>query len=164
VVVNTTLHEPALADAAIELFERRERDAFVELTRQAEGVWSGETVAPRDETAILRDDPAVRAAFEALKSAPGISLRPGDDVTVVPGATVRGTRVVLEPHLMSGWRPEGVRYIRGVSIPTVVQLAPAAGQVPDLFDRYVEVEGPADLRDFLGVLSLLVAKGVLVNR
>jgi hypothetical protein len=35
--------------------------------------------------------------------------------------------------------------------------------VPDLFDRYVRAEGPADLRDFLGVLSLLIAKGVLVQ-
>ena len=164
VVVNTALQEPSLADAATLLFERRERDAFIELTRQAEGVWTGVAVAPRDETAILRDDPEVRAAFEELKRAPAISLRAGDDVTIVPGATVRGDRVVLEPHLKCGWRPDGVRFIRGVSLPAMITLAPAAEQVPDLYDRYVNAEGPTDLRDFLGVLSLLVAKNVLVTR
>ena len=99
VVVHTSLTEPALTNPAIELFERRERDAFLELTRQAEGVWTGDAGTGSDDTALLRDDPAVHAAFEALKRADGISLRPAPDVTLVPGATVRAQRVVLEPHL-----------------------------------------------------------------
>jgi hypothetical protein len=162
VMVHTALTEESMTAAAVELFERRERDAFEELTRQAESMWTGESVASRDETALLRDDPSVHVAFDALKQADAIAFRAADDVAVVPAPTVRGQRVVLEPHLKCSWRPEGIRFIRGISLPALTSLAPGAAQVPDLFDRYVRAEGPADLRDFLGVLSLLVAKGVLV--
>ena len=163
VMVHTSLTEESMTSAAIDLFERRERSAFEELSRQAEAVWTGESAAPRDETAMLRDDPEVHAAFDALKRAQSLSLRPSAEVTVVAAPTVRGRRVVLEPHLRSAWRPEGVRFVRGISLPTLAELAPSATQVPDLYERYIRAEGPADLRDFLGVLSLLVAKGVLVR-
>jgi len=162
VMVHTALTEESMTGAALELFERRERDAFEELARQAESMWTGESAPSRDETALLRDDPSVHAAFDALKRADSIALRAADDVAVVPAPTVRGQRVVLEPHLKCTWRPEGIRFIRGISLPALTALTPGARQVPDLFERYVRAEGPADLRDFLGVLSLLVAKGVLV--
>ena len=162
VMVHTALTEESMTGAALELFERRERDAFEELARQAESMWTGESATSRDETALLRDDPSVHAAFDALKRADTIALRAADDVAVVPAPTVRGQRVVLEPHLKCTWRPEGIRFIRGISLPALTALTPGARQVPDLFERYVRAEGPADLRDFLGVLSLLVAKGVLV--
>ncbi|HKP27992.1 MAG TPA: tryptophan 7-halogenase [Gemmatimonadales bacterium] len=162
VMVHTSLTEESMTAAAIALFERRERDAFEELTRQAESMWTGESAPAHDETALLRDDPSVHAAFDALKQADAIAFRAATDVTVVAAPTVRGQRVVLEPHLTCAWRPDGVRFIRGISVPALTSLASGATQVPDLFDRYVRAEGPADLRDFLGVLSLLVAKRVLV--
>jgi flavin-dependent dehydrogenase len=161
VVVHTALTDDTMTDAAIELFEARERDAFEELSRQAEGVWTGAGAAPRDETTVLRE-PSVHAAFEALKRADSIALRPAPDVIMAPAPTVRGQRVVLEPHLRCAWKPNGVRFVRGISLPALTALAPSVSQVPDLFDRYTRAEGPTDLRDFLGVLSLLVAKGVLV--
>ena len=162
VMVHTSLTEESMTGAAIELFERREVDAFDELTRQAESMWTGESTPSRDETSLLRDDPAVHAAFDALKRADAIAFRAANDVMVVPAPTVRGQRVVLEPHLKCAWRPEGIRFVRGISLPALTSLAAGATQVPALFDRYVRSEGPCDLRDFLGVLSLLVAKGVLV--
>jgi hypothetical protein len=100
--------------------------------------------------------------LKALKEADAISLRPGPGVLLVPGPTVRGQRVVLEPHLRCAWRPD-VRFILGISVPTLISLAPGVSQVPDLYDQYVRAEGVTDLRDFLGVLSLLVSKGVLVQ-
>jgi flavin-dependent dehydrogenase len=162
VMVHTSLTEESMTAAAIELFERRERDAFDELGRQAESMWTGESAPSRDETALLRDDPSVHSAFDALKRAETFAFRPADDVSVIPAPTVRGHRVVLEPHLTCTWRPEGIRFVRGISLPALTALTAGARQVPDLFERYVRAEGPADLRDFLGVLSLLVAKGVLV--
>ena len=132
VVVHTSLTEPALTNPAIELFERRERDAFLELTRQAEGVWTGDAGTGSDETALLRDDPAVHAAFEAPSAPTGSRSDPAPDVTLVPGATVRAQRVVLEPHLQCAWRPDGVRFIRGISLPALIALAPRVTQVPDL--------------------------------
>ena len=137
VVVHTSLTEPSLTGAAIELFDRRERDAFHELSRQAAGVWTGDAGPGGDEVALLRDDPAVHAALKALKDAEAISLRPGSGVVLVPGPTVRGQRVVLEPHLRCDWRPDGVRFIRGISLPALIVLAPGATQVPDLYDQYV---------------------------
>ncbi len=157
VVVHTSLTDASLTGAAIELFEQREREAFLELSRQAANVWTGET-PPAPE------DPAVLAAFAGLKRAPAIRLRAAADVRLAPGPTVRGQRVVLEPHLKCGWQPDGIRYLLGVSLPRVIELAPSTSQVPDLYEQYVRAEGPTDLRAFLGVLSLLIAKGVLVQQ
>jgi len=163
VVVHTSLTEPALTGPAVALFERREREAFLELSRQAARVWTGEAAAAADDPAALFRDSAVQVAFTGLKQATAITLRAAPDVTIVAGPTVRGQRVVLEPHLHCSWRPDGIRYLLDVCLPRVIELAPGVAQVPDLYDRYVRAEGPTDLRAFLGVLSFLVAKGVLVN-
>jgi hypothetical protein len=163
VMVHTCLTDESMTGPSLQLFEARERDAFDELSRQAGALWTGAVTPPRDDAAMLRDDPAVHAAFDALKRADSIALRPAMDVTITPAPTIRGQRVVLEPHLTCAWRPNGIRFVRGISLPAVLALAPGATQVPELFDRYVRAEGPSDLRDFLGVLSLLVAKGVLVS-
>lgn len=164
VVVHTSLTEPALTGPAVALFERREREAFLELSRQAARVWTGESAAAPDDPAALFREGAVQAAFGGLKAAAGIALRPAPDVTIAPDATVRGQRVVLEPHLHCAWQPDGIRFLLGICLPRVIELVPTARQVPDLYDQYVRAEGPAELRDFLGVLSLLVARGVLVQQ
>ena len=43
----------------------------------------------------------------------------------------------------------------------MVELAPLHQQVPDLYEAYNRVCPPVPLPDFLGVLSVLIAKGAL---
>jgi hypothetical protein len=69
---------------------------------------------------------------------------------------------VLEPHVIP---PEGaaVRYVRDVDVLALLDLAPAARQVPDLFETYVGRLGRVALPDFLFALATAVAKGWLVR-
>lgn len=50
-----------------------------------------------------------------------------------------------------------------MSLPRVLELAPSCAQVPDLYEAYNRVEPWVTLPDFLGVLSVLLAKGLLVQ-
>ena len=64
---------------------------------------------------------------------------------------------------MPGWEA-GVRHLRGVDLPALVEMAPGFGQVPDLFEAFAARHEEVTLPDFLGALSVLIAKGVLENR
>ena len=65
--------------------------------------------------------------------------------------------------VVPGW-PAGVRHLRGVELPALVGMAPAFDHVPDLFEAYTGRHDAVALPDFLGALSVLIAKGVLENR
>ena len=75
---------------------------------------------------------------------------------------VRGNLIVLEPHLVAAGYPRGVRYLRGVDVVTVVQLAPSILQVPDLYEGYCQAHGQVPLPDFLFALATTVARRWLV--
>ena len=53
--------------------------------------------------------------------------------------------------------------MRGVDLLQLIELATSHSQVPDLFEAYQRVCPPVTLPDFLGALSVLLAKGVLHN-
>jgi flavin-dependent dehydrogenase len=178
VVANTALSETALAGAARDLFEQRERTMYTELQRQAAALardasgshggafWHAraEEMAEADlelDAAVLRGDHRVRDAFEELKRRPAMNLRAGDTLRVVERAVVRGNRVVLEQHLASDAVPQGVRYCRNVDLLAMARLAPNHEQVPDLYEAYARTANPASLPDFLGALSALVGLEML---
>ena len=182
VVVHTALLDETMRRPALELYERRERamydglrQRFAELSRDAAGAqegghatefWRARAAAePADDSepdvAALRQDPDVLAAFDAMRQKPSIALRPSPIVQRVERPVVRGDRVALEEHLVVPEFRDGVRYIRNVDLVKIVTLAPAHDQVPDLYAAYNRVAPPASLPDFLGVLSVLVAKRVL---
>ena len=54
-----------------------------------------------------------------------------------------------------------LRLLRGVDLVRLVELAPQHRQVPDLFEAYIRRCPPVSLPDFLGALSVLLAKGAL---
>jgi hypothetical protein len=56
-----------------------------------------------------------------------------------------------------------VRYLRDVDVLALLELAPAARQVPELFDAYVRRLGRTALPDFLFALATTVARGWLVR-
>ena len=76
---------------------------------------------------------------------------------------MRGRRIVLDEHLASPALPDGVRFLRDVDLPPLVEMAPGFDQVPDLYQAYLDRVATVSLPDFLGALSVLLGKGMLTN-
>jgi hypothetical protein len=57
--------------------------------------------------------------------------------------------------------PAGVRFLHDVDLVTLVEIAPAHRQVPDLYEACVRQGGPIDLAAFLRALATAVARGWL---
>jgi flavin-dependent dehydrogenase len=175
--------ELRLEEAARALYEEHERRVYEAFEAQAVGFfdevaadethpfWSGraegESELPGEpEVAAFRRDPEVLAAFEALRRSPSIRLRPGAELRVVKAPAIGERTIVMDDHLETPSLPQGLRYLRGVDLRRLVELAPAHDQVPDLFDAYnrsVSPVAPVPLPDFLGALAVLLAKHVLRN-
>jgi flavin-dependent dehydrogenase len=170
VTVNTCLVKPAMRQHALDFFSAREIE--IEAAHHRAGRRFLAEAAPSHDhpfwseraDAIDRedDDGDVRAAFEQLRRAPTLQARPGPALQVEPRPAVSGREIVLEPHIVSPERPSGVRYVRGVDLLVLLELAPSYGQVPDLFDAYVRRSSPVALPDFLYALATAVARGWLV--
>lgn len=82
---------------------------------------------------------------------------------------VAGNRIVMAPAVVTRRFPEGIRHLRDVDVLRVARMAPGGGDPGLLFERYStwaarEDAPPVELADFLGVLAVLVADGVLVAR
>jgi hypothetical protein len=182
VVIHTALVDDATRTSALDLYERREREVyqtlrrrFAELSRDTAGItrtdfWRARSAGEHgvevgddgepDFTAFRRD-PDVLAALEAMRQRPSVALRPSSGLHRVQRPTVRGDRVALEEHLVVPAFRDGIRYIRNIDLATIVSLAPAYDQVPDLFAAYNRAAAPVALADFLGALSVAVGKGIL---
>ena len=179
IAVHTALLDPTMTTHAVQLFDSREREMYEHLQRQSAllsqeaagahvgGFWSGRADTTTDLTddqldvSVLRSDPRVLAAFDALKQRDSIQLRVGSAVRFVTRALVRGHRVVLEDYLMGPGIAEPVRYCRNVDLVLIARIAGEHDQVPDLFDAYNRLAPPAPLPDFLGALSALVGLEIL---
>jgi 2-polyprenyl-6-methoxyphenol hydroxylase-like FAD-dependent oxidoreductase len=112
----------------------------------------------------LRTDADVLRAFNDLRAAPSIRLRPAPGLHRLELPAVRRRRIVLDEHLASPALPEGVRFLRDVDLPQLVEMTGEHDQVPDLYEAYLERVATVALPDFLGALSVLLGKGMLVNR
>jgi hypothetical protein len=105
----------------------------------------------------------VRAAHERLRQAVSIALAVSPAVRVEARPLVEGHAIVLEPHLVP---PEAsaVRYLYGVDMVLLCELAPGASQVPDWFEAYCRRAPAVPLHDFLSAVSTAVARGWLVSQ
>ena len=121
-------------------------------------------VPTEPDIAALRQDPDVLRAFDDLRAAPSIRLRPAPGLRRLQLPAVRGRRIVLDEHLASLALPEGVRFLRDVDLPPLAEMAGDHDQVPDLYEAYLDRVATVSLPDFLGALSVLLGKGMLVNR
>ncbi len=113
----------------------------------------------------LRDDVEVRAAFHALRLGSG-RLRLGSRETVECPLVI-GNRIRMAPALVTPRFPGGVRYFRDIDLLRVVHLAPGCANPGALYESYHEWAAredlpPVDLGNFISVIALLVADGVLV--
>ena len=80
---------------------------------------------------------------------------------------VIGNRLRMAPALVTPRFPGGVRYFRDVDLLRVVHLATGSPNPGALYEAYAEWAAredlpPVDLANFIGVVALLIADGVLV--
>jgi 2-polyprenyl-6-methoxyphenol hydroxylase-like FAD-dependent oxidoreductase len=179
VTVHTALLTPAHTECALTLYREREAayvasaDAALRSvarttthdTHQAP-FWSDRGDADTDArpqadalALTLREDADVRAAFARLRTAPVVTLPPRAAFTWIDRPVVRGNVIRPEPHLVLPGIAEPIRYLRGVDLLALLDLAAGAFDAGVLYDRYVRSVAPATLPDFLGTLSVLMARG-----
>lgn len=182
IAVHTGLENPTMAAEAFAFFDRRERAVAAAAARQS-AAFAEEAAAGGDpfwtarvesgnvsaddfepDASTLARDPAVISAFADLRARDRVNLAAGPDVRIEPRAAVRGRRIVMEDHLVSPAWPEGLRYLRGVDLVTLLRLAPAHHDVGDLFEATTRETPNLALPDFLGALSVLVSTGDLRHR
>lgn len=179
IAVHTALERPAMAETALRFFADREAEmyaSFLALTRrflreaaagQGHPFWAERAdLTERDALAdrAREERAAVEAAYERLRVAPGLRVARGPGVAIEARPAIAGSEIVLEPRLVTGAEPAGVRFLFDVDIVSLVELAPTAGEVPELYEAYILRSGPVDLAAFLTALATAMARGWLVPR
>ena len=179
--VHTSLTDPGRRAAALQFYEAREHRMYADLRRLARShlaeAASGHDAPFWDDrrfvaevrqddlagSAVPEVNTAVREAFERVRQAPSLRLARGF-LNVASLPAIRGHEIVLEPRIVTPGAPEGVRFVAGVDVLRLVELAPLHAQVPDLFEAYCRDVGTVGLDTFLLVLATGVARGWLVMR
>ena len=180
IATHTALSNPAMADEAWAFFDRRERAVAAAAASQAAAFandaaaqtghpfWLARTGAVgttpdvgEPDATILARDPAVLAAFADLRARAAIQLTVGGNVRIEPRAAVHGREIIMDDHMISPAWPDGLRYLRGVDVLEVLRLAPMHQDVGELFEEVRAQGKEVDLPNFLGALSVLLAKGAL---
>lgn len=176
-VVHTCLIDPGVGPAARQLFESREREAWVssarrsaEYARQAIGAhdtpfWQVRSVLDADLPDPAAPSPVtgdgIERAFEQLRQKSAVARRPDTPVWFEWQPAFRTDRVVLEPAICGGSLRQPVRLVDSVDLTRLVALVPGSRQVGELFAGYCTQEAPVPLPNFLRALSVLVAGRVL---
>lgn len=172
VVANTCLVKPSMQPHALAFFSAREREIeqryneasrhfLTEAARQhRQPFWADRHLEP---AAPAGEAERVRAAYERVRSRDTFKARAADQIRIGPRPYVAGHEIMLGPHVVTSDDDSGVRYLYTIDVPALLELAPAAGGVPQLFEAYVRRHGQADLHDFLLAFSTAVARGWLVS-
>ena len=90
-------------------------------------------------------------------------MRRGDGVRIEPRPALTEREILLEPRLVTAQLEGGVRYLHGVDVVVLVELAPGCADVGELYERYGQRAGPAELPLFLTALATAIARGWLVG-
>ncbi len=170
IVVNTYVRTPAMRAPALAFFSGRERD--IERHHTAESriflaaaarehdhpFWARRAA---DVEAASGDAEAVRQAFEELKTSEAFRMRVSERLSIEPRPLIEGNEIRLAPHVIERDFPP-TRYLHGIDMVAVLELAPGVSQVPDLFEAYARRHPPPSLHDFLMAVSEAVARGWVV--
>jgi flavin-dependent dehydrogenase len=107
---------------------------------------------------------AVRAAFDLIRERDRLDAVPGPTLRTFPKAAIRGQRIVMEEHLGSAAYPAGMRWVRGVDLGRLVEIAPRHADVPAGWSAYNAAAPPVTLPDYLTALSTAFAAGLLAHQ
>lgn len=166
VAAHTCLVRPEMRRIALDFFDAREREVYQSFRTMTEAYWrdaaawhahpfwSDRAITPEQDL----DRDVLTAAYERVRHAPTLCVRPNPAVTIAARPTVSGTEVVLEERLVRDGTTSGVRYVYDVDLLALVALAPDHDSVPALFDSYNERHAPVPLPDFLAALATALAE------
>ena len=181
IAVHTSLTHPDRQPMALDFFANRERQVYaVNLrrswafaheaqARHSHPFWAeragvgAATEGEIDEDTLFRD-PEVQAAFQQLKQSPALELSLSNAIAIKQCALIRDREIVLDQALSLPEAPDGVRFLAGVDLLKLGEMACHHRQVPELFDAYCSTYGTVPLPSLLGTLSVLLARGVLLPR
>jgi flavin-dependent dehydrogenase len=171
IVAHTCLVNPSMRSHALAFFTTREREIEQHLSRESRRFLADASDRHRrpfwderaDEDISQPVEPElVQRAFELLKSRDEWQWASGPGITVEPRPIIRGHAIVLEPHLVSPRDPQGIRYLKGIDLVTLITLASSSRSVPDLYEACVKRLGSMPLHDFLFAVATAVSRGWLV--
>lgn len=183
VVVNTCLANPEMAPAACGLHEARERSVHAQCLRRSAAFFQAADIAygdpfwdvraralpdssdvPSNEPTEggLAADPDVRRAFEGLRAAASLRIRPSPALTFGLASTIEGRHVVMRDALVVPGLEAPLRFAAGINLPELARLAPACADVSGLMEAYERRNGAVAAPALLTGLSWLLARRVLV--
>jgi 2-polyprenyl-6-methoxyphenol hydroxylase-like FAD-dependent oxidoreductase len=182
IAVHTCLVHPDRQAVALDFFSNRERQVYAaslqrscDFAREAYARHPHPFWAERaeikieaasgdiDEETLFRA-PDVQAAFRRLKDSPAIELSLSSGIAVTQRALIQDHEIVLDQAFSLPEAPTGIRFIAGVDLVKLAEMACRHQQVPDLFETYCRICGEVPLPSLLGSLSVLLARGVLETR
>jgi hypothetical protein len=187
VVVNTCLDDPAMTGPAIDLFVRRERAVYTDCLRRSAAFfaeaeraygtpfWAARAAgapAPSadpgldtDETTdeALRDDAAVRDAFERLRANGTVRVHPAASLQFASVPTIDGRHVVMREAVVVPGQPAPLHYAAGVDLARLARIVSGGADVPTIIAAYQNNVGPVPLAGLLTGLSFLIARHALVT-
>ena len=172
IAVHTAIVNPSMRAHAFGFFAAREHEIEQHLSRESRRFLAGAASGHHhpfwdersdDGEAEAADADKIRRAFDELKARDAWLPRIGSAISIQARPCIRGREIVLEPHLVSSGQPGGIRYVSGIDMVALVELAPSTRDVPDLYETYVRKAGPVSLHDFLFAVATAVARGWLVS-
>ena len=171
VAVHTCLKTPSMRRQALDFYAAREREierhhaaesrAFLAnaARRHDRPFWAERSEDPYETE---READEVRRAFDQLKSDQAFRVVVPPAIRIEPRPFVNGHEIIMAPHVVPS-NAAAARYLHGVDVVRLLELAPTVSQVPDLFELYSRHGEPVPLHDFLLALSTALARGWLVS-
>lgn len=172
ITAHTCLTKPDLKPHALSFFDTREREIAEHFIRESTRFLASAAATHQrafweerseDLTEPADDRAAIVTAFEALKAAGLLNARPAAALRIESRPCVAGNEIALAPHVVDAQTPGGIRYLHGVQVVRMIELAPGFTTVPDLYEGYVVAIGEVPLPDFLTALATAFARGWLVS-
>lgn len=171
IVTHTCLVRPAMRQHALDFFSARETEVeAAQATASRRFLTAAAASHPHpfwseradDSVTDAGDTPQVRSAFEQLRRARSLSVRPNPAIRIDPRPAVSGREIVMEQRIVDSDQSAGVRHLRGVDLLVLLELAPSYSQVPDLFEAYARRAPGIALPDFLYALATALSRRWLV--
>jgi flavin-dependent dehydrogenase len=179
IAAQTCLRHPDRQPFALEFFSNWERDVYNSNLRRSVGFareaydrhphpfWAERAAVDVDAASATVDEEDwfraadVRAALENLKRNVTVAFTRSERIGRVPRPVIRDNEILIEDAFALPGASRGIRFLAGVDLLRLSEVACLYDQVPDIFDAYCRTHGDVPLPNFLGTLSLLVAKGIL---
>lgn len=178
VTVHTALKHDDRRGIALDYYSAWERQVFATHLRQTRDFareayeehrhefWANRAEISVDDGHPVPDDsaltnPAVHAALSQLRSRETLDLERTDHVRLERRPLIRDREIVLADAVPLRESRSALRFLGGVDLVRLCDLACQHRHVADLYDAYCRALPPVPLPNVIGGLSVLMANGVL---